>query len=178
MPLTNFWKTDWTLVCVNTHFWVFLFNSLFLMILILTSLDSLRGNLHTKTNTQDTKFHFHCGKQNLQGKTVNCKDIIPLSIWKIFICISWSLTMMEISGNRNILDKKRKIYQKTSTNCSWNLFNINFWPKASMLKSAYRKLLNLKLRRNSFCLYFLVRVWKRLQSYRKSWDIGVWKSQR
>ena len=46
--------------------------------------------------------------------------------------------MIEISVNSTVLIKHKQIYQKSPTNCSWNLATINFLPKAKMQNSAYR----------------------------------------
>ena len=52
----------------------------------------------------------------------------------------------------NIYSKNRNIYQQNFSNCTWFFSNINFWVNANMQNSAYKKLLNLKLSRNSCCL--------------------------
>ena len=80
--------------------------------------------------------------------------------------------MIQISQNSPILVKKS--IKKTWTNCSWNFFNISFWPKASIKNSAYRTLFNLKLSLNSFHLYLYQRLEKDFKITKKK-NIEVWK---
>ena len=78
---------------------------------------------------------------------------MSLIAWKFLICNFRSLIMSQIPENSPFLIKQRKMYQNPSTNCSWNLSNINFWPKVNIQNITYRNLLNLKFFRNWFCLY-------------------------
>ena len=96
-----------------------------------------------------------CDEWNLPGNTVNCKNVMPVIVWKFFIKFFFtSFTIIQICRNYPILAKYIKIYQINPTNCSWNFSNFNFWPKGNMQNRAYKKLFNLKPSRNSFCLYF------------------------
>ena len=89
--------------------------------------------------------------------------------------LSFTLLMMIwISGSISILAKYKKLYQKTSTNCSWNLHNSNFWRKASMQKSAWRKLYNLKLSSYFFCFYFHSKLGKVMKSVKTLRFRGDW----
>ena len=70
---------------------------------------------------------FFCSQLNVQGNRVNCKNIMPLIVCKIFHSHFTSLTMIQIFGRSPILTKHGKIFQRNSTNCSWNFSNINFY---------------------------------------------------
>ena len=74
--------------------------------------------------------------------------------------LDFKLLMIKVPGKSHILAKHKKTYKTPPTNCSWNLPNINFWPKGNMKSSANRKLSNLKLSRNLFPL----KAWHRLQN--------------
>ena len=60
--------------------------------------------------------------------------------------------MIQIYSNSNFLAKHTKIYQKADTKSSCDPSNIIFLPKAKIQNSFYKKVLNLKLLRNSSCL--------------------------
>ena len=67
----------------------------------------------------------------LQRHVTDCLNIFPLYFTL--------LLMVWIFINLLFWLNKVKIYQKTTTNCSWNLFNISFWPKASMQNSPAKR---------------------------------------
>ena len=89
----------------------------------------------------------------LHMKTANCKNIVT-DFMKNFHLYFTALIMIEFSGYNFILAKHRKLYKKTSIDCSGKLLVISFWPKTNMQNNAYRKMLNLKISRNSICLHF------------------------
>ena len=86
---------------------------------------------------------------------------------KIFPLHFTLFIMIQNSGNSPIL-LKTKIYQKTTTNCKCNSSNV-IWPKANMENSIYRKLLNLNICRNSFCLHISLEMLK-ISALEGAWD--------
>ena len=79
---------------------------------------------------------------------------LSLIFWKFFIWIL-GLKLWFIFPTLALFWRKRqKDTTKVHHNCSWNLLSICFWPKVNMQNRTYKKLLNLNLFLNLFCLYY------------------------
>ena len=95
---------------------------------------------------------FYFWQIKLLPVTLNCKKYVVTDCLKVFQLHFRSLVMIEIPRNSLLWLNTEKYIKNPPTNCSWNLSNLNFWPKANMQNSTNRKLMNLKLSLNFFGL--------------------------
>ena len=75
-----FLRGDWTLTCVSTRFWDFLFIFEFTKILSPTLYGKPWQNSYTEFTMLDIKHRFTCGYLNFHGNTTNCKYIMSLFV--------------------------------------------------------------------------------------------------
>lgn len=128
---------------IATRFLLFLWISWFTKFLGLNSFGTSLNNSYTEFIILNVKFHFICGKLNSCRNTVNCKNIV-------IDCLTFSHSQFT---SLPIYFLKTEIsINKTSAIAPDFFSNIKFWVNANMQNSAYKKLLNLKLSRNSCCL--------------------------